>query len=107
KLVILILVMGVGGVWAVIRGLFASSGRGGFGLKKTPEECPRLYEAVAEVARHVDTQPVDDIYLAPGSSIGVQQKGRGPFGMFGVKRRVLTLGLSTMHYLTVGELKAI
>src|SRR5262249_30949880 len=79
----------------------------GFGLKKTPDECPRLYEAVAEVARRVDTQTVDDVYLAPGSSIGVHQEGRGPFGMFGVKRRGLTPGLSTMHYLTGGELKAI
>jgi Zn-dependent protease with chaperone function len=45
--------------------------------------------------------------VAPGSEIGVHQEGRGPFGIFGVKRRVLTLGLSTMRFLSVGELEAI
>src|SRR5205085_344259 len=78
-----------------------------FGIPKTADECPRLYETLAEVARRVDTRPVDAVYLAPGSSIGVHQEGRGPFGIFGVKERVLTLGLSTMNVLTVGELKAI
>ena len=37
----------------------------------------------------------------------MHQEGRGPFGLFGVKRRVLTLGLSTMRFLSVGELEAI
>jgi Zn-dependent protease with chaperone function len=47
------------------------------------------------------------VYLSPGSEIGVHQTGRGPFGLFGVKSRVLTLGLSTMRFLTVSELEAI
>jgi Zn-dependent protease with chaperone function len=107
KLVIIILVVGLGCVWAVVKALFARPAAGGFGLKKDASECPRLFAVVTEVAGRVDTQPVDEIYLAPGSEIGVHQAGRGPFGLFGVKRRVLTLGLSTMHYLTVTELKAI
>jgi Zn-dependent protease with chaperone function len=107
KLVVVIVVMGIGGTWAVLKSLFASPGRGSFGLPKTPEQCPKLYQALADVAARVDTTPVDQVYLAPGSSIGVHQEGRGPFGVFGVKRRVLTLGLSTMHFLTVDELKSI
>src|SRR5262249_2667899 len=71
------------------------------------EDCPQLYAALAEVAQKVDTQPVYQVYLSHGSSIGVYQEGRGPFGLLGVKRRVLTLGLSTMHYLSVSELKSI
>jgi Zn-dependent protease with chaperone function len=66
-----------------------------------------VYQVLAEVAKRVDTDPVDEVYLAPGSAIGVHQEGRGPFGIFGVKRRVLTLGMSTMHFLTVAELQAI
>jgi len=107
KLVVLIVIIGGGAAWAVLKSLFAKPAAGGFGLKKTAADCPRLHAAVAEVAGRVDTDPVDEIYIAPGSSIGVHQEGRGPFGMFGVKKRVLTLGLSTMHYLTVDELKAI
>jgi Zn-dependent protease with chaperone function len=107
KLVVLVAVVGLGGVWAVLKGLFSSPGKGSFGLAKTREQTPKLYSALAEVARRVDTNPVDEVFIAPGASIGVHQEGRGPFGMFGVKNRVLTLGLSTMHYLSLGELKAI
>src|SRR5262249_15354545 len=57
--------------------------------------------------QRVDTEAVDEVWLAPGSDIGVHQEGRGPFGLFGSKRRVLTLGVATMHFLSIDELKAI
>jgi Zn-dependent protease with chaperone function len=107
KLIVIIVVVGLGGAWAVLKSLFTRPGRGSFGLARTATDCPRVYQVLAEVAGRVDTDPVDEVYLAPGSSIGVHQEGRGPFGIFGVKRRVLTLGLSTMHFLTVDELKSI
>jgi Zn-dependent protease with chaperone function/tetratricopeptide (TPR) repeat protein len=107
KLVIVVVVIGLGMVWAVLKSLFTRSKPGSFGVAKTATDCPRLFQTVSEVAQRVDTPPVDEIYLAPGSSIGVHQEGRGPFGSFGVKRRVLTLGMSTMHFLTVNELQSI
>lgn len=107
KLVLLIVIMGLGGAWSVLKSVFARTRPGGFGIRKTPADCPRLYGALAEVARRVDTNPVDEVYLGPGSAVGVHQEGRGPFGLFGVKKRVLTLGVSTMHFLTVSELEAV
>lgn len=107
KLILLIVLVGGGGAFSVVKSLFTRAGRGSFGMLKTAEEAPRLHAVVAEVAKRVDTDPVHEIYVAPGSAIGVHQEGRGPFGVFGIKRRVLTLGLSTMHYLTISELKAI
>jgi Zn-dependent protease with chaperone function len=107
KLILIIVVVGGGGAWAVVKSLFARSGSGSFGLPKTPADCPRLHELLADVPHRVDTEPVSEVYLAPGSSIGVHQEGRGPFGIFGVKSRVLTLGLSTMRFLTISELRAI
>ncbi len=107
KLVIIVVVVGLGMAWAVLRSMFTRPGKGSFGVAKTAADCPRLYQVLADVARRVDTEPVHEVYVAPGSSIGVHQEGRGPFGVFGVKRRVLTLGLSTMHFLTVAELQSI
>lgn len=107
KLVVIVVLIGGGMAWAVLKSLFSQPGRGSFGLPKTAADCPRLYQSLNDVARRVDTNPVDQVYLAPGASIGVHQEGRGPFGIFGVKNRVLTLGLSTMHFLTVSELQAI
>jgi Zn-dependent protease with chaperone function len=107
KLVIVIIVVGLGAAWSVFKSLFSRPATGSFGLLKTAEYCPRLYQVIADVARRVDTDPVHEVYLAPGSEIGVHQEGRGPFGMLGVKRRVLTLGLATMRFLSVSELEAI
>jgi Zn-dependent protease with chaperone function len=107
KLVVIIVVCGLGMVWAVLKSLFVQLGHEPFGLKQTEEGSSRLFGVAREVADRVDTRPIDDIYIAPGSGIGVFQQGRGPFGIFGVKRRILTLGLSTMHFLTVDELKSI
>jgi|GEM_PF-1160728 len=107
QLLVIVMLTGLGMAWAVLKSLFASHGSGSFGLRKTAEECPRLIAAIREVASRTVTTPLDEVYVAPGASIGVHQEGRGPFGMFGVKRRVLTLGLSTMSALTISELKAI
>ncbi|MFO0807650.1 MAG: M48 family metalloprotease [Gemmataceae bacterium] len=107
KLVILIVVAGLGATWAVLKSIFTRPAAGGFGILKSPAECPRLHALVAEVAGRIDTAPVDEIYLSPGASIGVHQTGRGPFGLFGVSKRVLTLGLTAMESLTLGELRSI
>jgi Zn-dependent protease with chaperone function len=107
KLIIVVVVVGLGGAWAVFKSLFARPTGGSFGIPKTAEQCPRLHQMVNEVAARVDTEPLHEIYLAPGAAIGVHQEGRGPFGIFGVSRRVLTLGVSTLRFLTVGELQAI
>jgi Zn-dependent protease with chaperone function len=107
KLVAIVAIVGFFGAWSVFKSLFSKPASGSFGLPKTAEQCPRIYALLTEVAQRVDTDPVDEVYIAPGSALGVHQEGRGPFGMFGVKRRVLTLGLSTMRFLTVGELQAI
>lgn len=107
KLVVLILVIGIGMAIGVLRSLFAKAGSGAFGVHKLASDEPRLHELVSDVARQVDTEAVDEIYIGPGSEIGVHQEGRGPFGIFGVKRRVLTLGLASLQFLTVSELRAI
>lgn len=107
KLVVIVAVVGLGGAWAVLKSVFSRPASGAFGLPKTAAECPRVHALLDEVAQRVNTDPIREVYIAPGAAIGVHQEGRGPFGMFGVKRRVLTLGLSTMRYLTVGELQAI
>jgi Zn-dependent protease with chaperone function len=107
KLVVFIAIVGCVSAWAVFKSLFSKPASGSFGLPKTAEECPRIHHLLAEVAQRVDTDPVDEVFIAPGSAVGVHQEGRGPFGIFGVKRRVLTLGLSTVRFLTIGELKAI
>ena len=44
------------------------------GLPLKPAEHPRLNALVADVAKAVNTAPVDQIFLAPGAEIGVRPK---------------------------------
>jgi Zn-dependent protease with chaperone function len=96
-----------GGMGAVFKAMFARSGGSGFGKEKDREDCPQLFAAIEEVARRVDTEPPDEVYLSPGNDFWVHQQGRGPFGVFGSRKRVLSLGLCVMDCLTVDELKSI
>ncbi len=107
RAVALVVIVGGLSAWAVFKSLFSKPATGGFGILKSPSQCPRLHDLLAEVAETVNTDRVDEVYLSPGAAIGVHQEGRGPFGMFGVSKRVLTLGFCTLRFLTVGELKAI
>jgi Zn-dependent protease with chaperone function len=96
-----------GGMGAVFKAIFAHIGTGSFGLRKGCKDCPRLYQALDEVTKRVDTDPPDEVFLSPGNDFCVHQESRGPFGVFGARKRVLTLGLCMMNFLTVSELKAI
>jgi Zn-dependent protease with chaperone function len=96
-----------GGMGALFKATFARTGSGGYGVDKDREDCPKLWTAIDEVARRVDTEGPDEVYISPGSDFGVHQEGRGPFGVFGGRKRVLTLGMCVMHCLTISELKAI
>jgi Zn-dependent protease with chaperone function len=96
-----------GGMGAVFKAMFARTGGAGFGKEKDREDCPGLFAAIDEVARRVDTEPPDEVYLSPGNAFCVHQEGRGPFGVFGSRKRVLTVGLCVMDCLTVVELKSI
>src|SRR5262249_12446587 len=49
KLVVIIVVVGFSMVWAVVKSMFARAARGGFGLKKSQQDCPRLFAALQEV----------------------------------------------------------
>jgi Zn-dependent protease with chaperone function len=96
-----------GGMTAIFKATFARTGTGGFGKEKDREDCPKLFAAIDEVARNVDTEPPDELWLSPGADFWVRQEGRGPFGVFGSRKRVLTIGMCVLDVLTVSELKAI
>jgi Zn-dependent protease with chaperone function len=66
-----------------------------------------LHRAIQEVAKRVDTEPPDEVYISPGNDFYVLQQGRGPFGIFGSRKRVLNIGLCVMNFLTISELKSI
>src|SRR5262249_58777261 len=87
--------------------LFSPRRRDDMGIAANPADCTRLRQVVDEIGQRVGAGKVDEIRLTSGSTVGLKPAGRGPFGMFGGKRHVLTLGFAALRYLTVGELQAL
>ena len=77
KLVVIIVVFGLGAAWAVFKSLFTRPASGSFGLPKTAADCPRLYQVIDDVARRVDTDPVDEIYRCRAPRSECIRKGAG------------------------------
>src|SRR5262249_48019020 len=71
------------------------------------EDCPKLFAAVEEVAKRVDTEPVDEIWISPGAAFYVTQAGRGPLGVFGGRQRLLMLRPCVVGYLSGSRAEAI
>jgi Zn-dependent protease with chaperone function len=96
-----------GGIGAIFKATFARTGTGRWGVEKDAQECPRLWKAIEEVARRVDTEPPDEVWVAPDADFYVFQEGRGPFGVFGSRKRVLTVGLCVLNFISISEFKSI
>ncbi|MEZ6046008.1 MAG: M48 family metallopeptidase [Planctomycetaceae bacterium] len=94
-------------VLSIIRGLFSWGDGGPPGISISRKHEPKLFRMTDAVAARVDTDPIQRIYLAPGSEIAVFQTGRGPFGILGMKDRALVIGLCSLHTLTVLEFQSI
>ena len=74
KLILIIVLVGGFGAWSVFKSLFTRPAAGGFGLLKTSQECPRLYQLLTEVSQKVDTDPVNEVYLSPALRSGCIRK---------------------------------
>src|SRR5262249_27474960 len=44
KLVLIVVIVGIGGAWAVLKSVFSRPPSGAFGLPKTAQECPRVHQ---------------------------------------------------------------
>jgi len=98
------------GLWAtsgIVRCALMGNRFDVLGIEATAAQHPRLFEALQLVAKELQTEPIDIVYLTPSSNIGVHEKGAGPFGLFGKRKRVLEIGISTLPLLTIQEFKSI
>ncbi|QRK05316.1 M48 family metalloprotease [Archangium violaceum] len=107
KLILIALVIGLGGLWAIVRGLFVSGPKEGGGRVLTEAEAPRLFAALAEVAEVARAKKVDKVYLDADAGIGVREAGGTWRVLLGGGERILHLGYAALRGMSVTELKAI
>lgn len=101
-----ILHRGLYAIWGVLRCAFLGPSPEVFGLEVSEQEQPRLFQTLQEVATKLETNTVDRAYLTPDSQLSVHESGTGPFGLFG-RRRVISIGVSTLSSLSLSEFKAV
>lgn len=74
------------------------------GPRLLPEQNPRLFENLLDVARKTDQRMPAEVYLIPDVNAWVSQRG----GLMGLgSRRVMGLGLPLMQILSVAEFRAV
>jgi Zn-dependent protease with chaperone function len=105
----LLVVMGVNlwGLWGLLHLLWLSRPRREEKRLLTKAEAPRLFIALAEVAKVARLPRVDKVYLMADAGISVNEEG-GPLKVLtGRGERVLNLGFAALRGMSVTELKAI
>ena len=107
KLILIALIVGIGGIVSILRGLFISGPKDEGGRVLTEAEAPRLFAALGEVAEVARARKVDKVYLEPDAGIGVREAGGTWTVLLGRGERILHLGFAALRDVTVSELKGI
>lgn len=77
----------------------------GITIEKDKEK--KLWDITKEIAKEIQAKPIDKILITPDPGIGVYLEGNLFSTIFGGGKRVLEVGLPSLHNLTVDEFKAI
>lgn len=94
-------------LYAIVRSVFTRVKEAEPGRPLPRDEAPGLWALAEEVARRVDTRPIDALYVTPGTEIAVTERG-GLFNRLrGAGQRCLILGLGALPGLSQGPFKAI
>lgn len=107
QLTVILVVVAFLSVLAVLRSLFVRIRDTEPGRPLTREEAPHLWQVVADVAKHVDSRPVDAIYITPGTEIAVMERGNLWRKMRGTAQRCLILGLGVLPEMPLPQFQAI
>jgi hypothetical protein len=107
KFLILFLLVFASLIWTLFRGLLAFPSRVDPGLSIKSLDHPRLFDLLTDVGQRLEADPLQEVKLVPGATVRLHQEGRGPFGIMGVRRRVLILGWSAVRLLDRSELQVL
>lgn len=94
-------------IYAIVRSIFARSKDRDPGRALSRDQAPRLWSLTEEVAKRLRTEPIEAIYVTPGTEIGVLERGGMLAQTRGQSRRELVLGLGALPGMTQGQFRAI
>jgi Zn-dependent protease with chaperone function/Tfp pilus assembly protein PilF len=108
KLVLLIGIVVIVTISAVLRSLFIRTKPGSLGHRIELADHPRLGALLEDVAKTVDTRPVDAVYLTPGTDMAVTERA-GLWASLRGKRaeRSLIMGVGLFDGMTQLQLRSV
>jgi Zn-dependent protease with chaperone function len=105
---LLLLVIGVAmTLWAAAKSLFVKVKAEDPGRSLGREEAPELWELTQEVARTLDTRPIDEIRITPGTDLAVYERGRWQEKLRDQAQRVLILGAATLDGFQIDHFRCV
>lgn len=107
KLVLILLLVALGGAWAIVRGLFLPPQAETGGRRLTEAEQPGLFAALRRVAGVAGARMVDRVHVEMDAGVGVREAGGTVRVLLGRGQRVLHLGFAALRGLAVSELEAV
>lgn len=94
-------------IYAIVRSILARVEGGDPGRPLTRDEAPRLWSVCEEVAKRLRTDPIEAVFITPGTGIGVLERGGALAQVRGAGTRTLLLGLGALPGMTQGQFRAI
>ncbi|MDD4891367.1 MAG: M48 family metallopeptidase, partial [Phycisphaerae bacterium] len=105
----LVFMVGLGIVifgYSLLRAMVVRTGGDPLGARMTRNDQPRLFGVLDEVCRKVSARPVNEVFVTPETEIGVWEES-AIYMPPGAGKRKLVLGLASLCFLTLDQLKSI
>jgi hypothetical protein len=91
----------------MIKSLFARNKTDDPGRALTEDEAPGLWALTRDVAKAINTRPVDEIRLTPGSELAVYERGSLKMKMQDKAERILIIGVATLNDFSQNAFRAV
>lgn len=105
---VLILVVGACiSIYAMIRSLLVKVKSSDPGRELKRDEAPKLFELTEEVAKSLDTRPIDEIRITHGTDLAVYERGTWKEKLGDQAQRILILGTGVLKDFKKSDFKAI
>lgn len=106
----LMLVLGIGAlvtIWSLVKSLFIKIKSEDPGRALTIEEAPELWLLTEDVARDMNTRPIDEIRLTLGTELAVYERGTWKEKMENKAKRVLIIGGAVLDGFKQDDFRAV
>ena len=107
KLILILWLAALVTVYKMVRSLFLKVEQEDPGRALRTDEAPALWELTRKVAQSVQTRPIDEIRITPGTELAVYEKGTMRERSNDKAKRILILGVGTLNGFRTNSFRAV